>query len=103
MSATVAVRFKLHKGLAGARKFVAPVFSHQRFFTDPEIGVPQRFLGVMGLSNTADGECDAENLTLACRNAVLNMIELLQERGFTREHVYVICTVAVDLRISSAR
>ena len=29
------------------------------------------------------------------------MIELLQERGFTREQAYVICSVAVDLRISN--
>ena len=43
----------------------------------------------------------AENLTLACRNAVLNMMELLQERGFTRQQAYVICSVAVDLRISN--
>ena len=101
MSATVAVRFKLRKGLAAKRKFTAPVFSQQRFFTDPEIAAPQRFLGVMGFSNTPEGECDPENLTLACRNAVLNMIELLQERGFTREQAYVICSVAVDLRVSS--
>jgi formamidase len=101
MAATVAVRFKLHKGLAASRKVSAPVFSHQRFFADPEVAVPQRFLGVMGYSNTRDGECDAENLTLACRNAVLNMIELLQERGFSREQAYVICSVAVDLRVSS--
>ena len=47
------------------------------------------------------GEIEAENLTLACRNAVLNMIELLQERGFSREQAYVICSVAVDLRISN--
>lgn len=45
-------------------------------------------------------EIEAENLTLACRNAVLNMMELLQERGFTRKQAYVICSVAVDLRIS---
>ena len=38
---------------------------------------------------------------LACRNAVLNMIELLQERGFSREQAYIICSVAVDLRISN--
>ena len=37
----------------------------------------------------------------ACRNAVLNMMELLQERGFSREQAYVICSVAVDLRISN--
>jgi formamidase len=29
------------------------------------------------------------------------MIELLQERGFTRNQAYVICSVAVDLRISN--
>ena len=45
----------------------------------------------MGMPINADGENEAENLTLACRNAVLNMIELLQERGFTREQAYVIC------------
>jgi acetamidase/formamidase len=36
-----------------------------------------------------------------CRNAVLNMMERLQERGFSREQAYVICFVAVDLRISN--
>ena len=50
---------------------------------------------------TTTGEIEAENLTLACRNAVLNMIDILQERGFTREQAYVICSVAVDLRISN--
>ena len=38
---------------------------------------------------------------MACRNAVLNMMELLQERGFSREQAYVICSVAVDLRVSN--
>ena len=55
----------------------------------------------MGMPITEDGENDGENLTLACRNAVLNMMELLQERGFSREQAYVICSVAVDLRISN--
>ena len=50
---------------------------------------------------TEDGENDGENLTLACRNAVLNMMELLQERGFSPEQAYVICSVAVDLRVSN--
>ena len=55
----------------------------------------------MGMPINDDGENEAENLTLACRNALLNMIDLLQERGFTREQAYVICSVAVDLRISN--
>ncbi len=101
MGATAIVRFKLHKGLANRRKFTAPVFSRTSYFTDPRFAAPERFLGVMGMPINAAGEIEAENLTLACRNAVLNMIELLQERGFSREQAYVICSVAVDLRISN--
>ena len=43
-----------------------------------------------------------EDLTLAARNALLNMIDLLQERGWSREQAYAICSVAVDLKISNA-
>jgi len=100
MGATVVVRFKVHKGLAARRKVTAPVFTQQRYFADPKYAVPERFLGVMGIPVNKNGEIEGENLTLACRNAVLNMIELLQERGFTREQAYVICSVGVDLRIS---
>jgi len=48
-----------------------------------------------------EGVNHGENLNVACRNAVLNMMSLLQERGFSREQAYVICSVAVDLRISN--
>jgi formamidase len=101
MGATAVVRFKVHKGLANRRKFVSPVFSQAGYFTDPRFAAPERFLGVMGMPINAAGEIEAENLTLACRNAVLNMMELLQERGYGREQAYVICSVAVDLRISN--
>ena len=101
MSATVAVRFRVHKGLAASRKFTAPVFTHQQYYTDPAIAVPQHFLGVMGIPVRQDGTNESEDLGLACRNAVLNMIELLQERGYSREQAYIICSVAVDLKISS--
>ena len=76
------------------------MFSHQTYSADPEFAVPQRFLGVMGMPITAAGVNDGCNLTLACRNAVLNMMELIQERGFSREQAYVICSVAVDLHVS---
>ncbi|TMJ42928.1 MAG: acetamidase/formamidase family protein, partial [Alphaproteobacteria bacterium] len=101
MGATAVVRFKVHKGLANSRKFTSPVFSRTSYFIDPRYAVPERFLGVMGMPIDQAGEIEAENLTLACRNAVLNMMELLQERGFNRQQAYVICSVAVDLRISN--
>ena len=101
MGATAIVRFKVHKGLANRRKFVAPVFSRTSYFIDPRYAAPERFLGVMGMPINHEGEIESENLTLACRNAVLNMMEILQERGFSRQQAYVICSVAVDLRISN--
>jgi formamidase len=101
MGATATVRFKVHKDLAKKRTFAGPVFSHSDYFADPQNAVPKNFLGVMGMPINAKGEIESENLTLAARNAVLNMITLLQERGFSREQAYVICSVAVDLRISN--
>jgi hypothetical protein len=37
---------------------------------------------------------------LSTKNALLNMIDHLQTRGFTRQQAYALCSVAVDLRIS---
>ena len=101
IGATAVVRFKVHKGLANRRRFTAPVFSQTSYFIDPRYAAPERFLGAMGMPINQQGEIEAENLTLACRNAVLNMMELLQERGFSRQQAYVVCSVAVDLRISN--
>ena len=81
-------------------RVTAPVFMRQRYFTDPKYAVPERFMGVMGFPINSKGEVEGENLALACRNAVLNMIELLQERGLSREQAYVICSVAVGLHAS---
>ncbi len=47
-----------------------------------------------------DGTNESEDLTLAARNALLNMIDHLGTRGFDRQQAYAICSVAVDLRIS---
>ena len=47
-----------------------------------------------------DSNADMDT-TLAARNAVLAMIDWLgAERGLSREQAYVLCSVAVDLRIS---
>ena len=67
------------------------------YFADPRNAVPENFLGVMGMPINAKGEIESENLTLAARNAALNMMTLLQERGFSREQAYVMCSVAVDV------
>jgi formamidase len=101
VGATAAVRFRVLQGAFAERRFRAPVFTREDYFIDPRFAAPQRFLGVMGIPVDDEGENRGEDLTLACRNALLNMIDLLQERGYSREQAYVICSVAVDLRISN--
>jgi formamidase len=101
MGATVAVRFRALKGATASRAMRAPRFSHPGYFAPPEWAAPSRFVAAMGMPIREDGVNDGENLTLACRNALLNMIDLLHERGWSREQAYVICSVAADLRISN--
>jgi formamidase len=66
----------------------------------PELGVPRRYYATTGLSAEKGGLNQSENATLAARNAMLNMVDHLQERGYSRQQAYAICSVAVDLKIS---
>jgi formamidase len=52
------------------------------------------------LSIREDGTNESEDATLSARNALLAMIDLLVERGWTRQQAYAICSVAVDLKLS---
>jgi formamidase len=101
MAATCVVRFRVHPGEAERKGIRWPRFQRTDYFVDPRWAAPQRFVATMGMPVDDRGVNDGENLNLACRNAVLNMMALLQERGFSREQAYVLCSVAVDLRISN--
>lgn len=101
MAATVSLKFRVHSGQASRHHIRAPRFSHGGYFHQPEWAAPKNFIGTMGFPIRDDGTNESENLTLACRNAVLHMIDVLEERGFTREQAYCICSVAVDLRVSN--
>jgi formamidase len=97
MGATAVVRFKLHKGEASRKKIVWPRFSHAGYDNTLE----RSFIATMGMPVTAEGRQENGDVNLAARNAVIRMIELLEERGWTREQAYVLCSVAVDLRVSN--
>ena len=101
MGATCVVRFRIHQGEAERAKIRWPRFQRSDYFIDPRWAAPQRFIATMGMPVDDQGVNQAEDLKLACRNALLNMMALLQDRGFTREQAYVLCSVAVDLRISN--
>ncbi len=101
MGATVVVRFRVHEGEAKRHNIRFPRFSHPDYFLPPQWAAPRNFIATMGMPIREDGTNESEDLTLAARNALINMIGLLQERGYSREQAYVICSVAVDLKVSN--
>ncbi len=101
MGATAVVRFRLHEGEAERHNIRWPRFAHPGYFAAPEWAAPRNFTATMGMPIRDDGTQEGEDVTLAARNALLNMIDLLQERGWSREQAYIICSVAVDLKISN--
>lgn len=100
MRSAVHVQFQLRKGEAARRGIQDLQFYRDDYFAPPELAAPRRFFATTGLSVTKDGINESENLTLAARNALLNMIDHLETRGFSRQQAYAICSVAVDLRIA---
>src|ERR671923_723236 len=101
MRSTLHVRFAVHKGMAADRGIRDLQFTREDYFVAPEFAAPRRFFATTGLSVTRDGENRPEDLTLAARNALLNMIDHLgQHGGWTRQQAYAICSVAVDLKVS---
>ncbi|MHB8668853.1 MAG: acetamidase/formamidase family protein, partial [Burkholderiales bacterium] len=102
MGATVSVRFRLHAGVAAQKNIRFPRFAHPGYFARPEWAAPRNFIATTGMPIRDDGTQEGEaHLSLAARNALVNMIHLLQERGWSMEQAYVICSVAVDLRVSN--
>ena len=100
MRSRVHVRFGLRKGEAERRGIKDLQFFRDTYFTAPEMAAPRRFFATTGIGVRDDGANESENLTLAARNALLNMIEHLGTRGFDRQQAYALCSVAVDLRVS---
>jgi formamidase len=100
MAGSILVRFSLLKGEAARRGIRFPRFARDDYYFPPELAAPKRFLATTGMSIRADGTNESEDTTLSARNALLSMIDLLVERGWSRQQAYAICSVAVDLKLS---
>jgi len=100
MAGAILVRFSLLKGEAQRRGIRFPRFARDDYYNPPELAAPRRFLATTGMSIRADGTNESEDATLSARNALLSMIDLLVERGWSRQQAYAICSVAVDLKLS---
>jgi formamidase len=96
----VHLRFGIRKGEAERRGIRDLQFFRDDYFTRPELAAPRRFFATTGISVHKDGTNESEDLSLSAKNALLNMIEHLQTRGFDRQQAYALCSVAVDLRVS---
>jgi formamidase len=100
MNATLRVRFAVHTGVAREHGIRDPQFARSEYWVDPGYATPRRFHATTGMSVDRDGNLRAEDATLAARNALLNMIDLLGTRGYSRPQAYALCSVAVDLKVS---
>ena len=100
MRSRVHVRFGLRKGEAARLGIRDLQLTRDDYFAPPEVAAPRRFHATTGICVTRDGRNESEDLTLAARNALLNMIDHLGTRGYDAQQAYALCSVAVDLRIS---
>ena len=95
MAATFHLRFNLHKEPAKTRGIRGVQFAgvHPARPARP-------YYATTGLSMRSEEIQESEDATLAARNALLAMLDYLQQRGFSRQQAYAISSVAVDLRLS---
>jgi formamidase len=100
MRSRVHVRFGVRKDEAERRGIRDLQLVRDEYFAEPELAAPRRFFATTGICVRKDGRNESEDLTLAARNALLNMIDYLGTRGFDRQQAYALCSCAVDLRVS---
>lgn len=100
MRGRIRLRFQVRSGEAAARAITGPRFSREDYDLPPQFAAPRRFLATTGIPVTPETGNRSEDLTLASRQALLAMIDLLGERGYTRQQAYALCSVAVDLKVS---
>ncbi|HEX6254220.1 MAG TPA: acetamidase/formamidase family protein [Euzebyales bacterium] len=102
MRATFTFRFDVRKGEAARHDRRRLRFERSDYWVAPEIAAPRAFYATTGLSIDADGVNHSEDVTVATREALREMIDhLTTERGFDRQQAYALCSVAVDLRIAA--
>jgi formamidase len=98
MGATFTARMDLLKGKAGRQRDIA---FESRQGPPPGLQFPRRYFATTGLCVRKDGRNESEDLTLAARNALANMVDHVQARyGYTSVQAYHLCSVAVNLHVS---
>lgn len=95
-SSTFVAQFEVLKGEATRRKQIDPSFE-----CVGTTGKVRKYYATTGCSVRKDGRNESEDLNVAAKNALLNMIDYISDAySFSREQAYALTSVAVDLRIS---
>ena len=102
MRSTIHVRVNLERGAAARRGLRNVALRRVGAERGDRGATAGDFFATTGIPVTSQGENRSEDLTLAATNALLNMIEHLVDLGWTQQQAYIICSVAVDLKISAA-
>ena len=99
-STTLRARFDLRKGLA-AERGIRDIHYSRRDMAPARHALDRGgYYATTGLCIERDGTNRAEDINLATKNALLNMIDhLVHERGFSRIQAYVIASVGVDVTV----
>jgi formamidase len=99
MGATFVAKLELLKGKAGNQRDLS--FESQGANLPRGLEFPRKYFATTGSCVRRDGRNESEDLTLAARNALLNMIDHLQARyHYSDVQAYHLCSVAVNLHIS---
>jgi formamidase len=96
---TLVARFDLLKGEARRRKQTDPSYETEGPRSD--WAAARRFYATTGICTRKSGRAESEDLTLAARNALINMLDYLGDAyGYSQEQAYCLASVAVDLKVS---
>jgi formamidase len=102
-SAVLNARLRVLKGEAARRNQRDVSFGSTAGATRAPLDPTTRFYATTGMCIGTDGTNYAEDLTLAAQNALINMVAYLTDAyDYSREQAMMLCSVAVDLRISQA-
>jgi formamidase len=103
MSATLRARLDIRKGAARERGIAGLRFERHEPPPGPAEGTGDAYVATTGVCVERDGSNRSEDLTLAARNALLDMIDHITSTfGYSKQQAYALCSVAVDLKISQA-
>ena len=95
-SSTFVARFEVLRGEAKRRRQIDPSFE-----CTVDGGKARRHYATTGCSVRKNGCNESEDLNVAAKNALLNMIDYISDAYcYSREQAYALTSVAVDLRIS---